>query len=102
MSYRVLIQPPAADDLDDAFRWIARASPSRAARWLDDVFAAIQTLSEFPRRCPLALESDAFSEEIRQLLYGDFRILFDIEDDIVRVLHVRHGARRPLSLDELP
>lgn len=100
MSYRVLIQPPAVDDLDGIVRWIVRDSPSRAASWLDGAFAAIQTLSEFPRRCPLAPEDDAFSEEIRQLLYGDVRILFDTEGDIVRVLHVRHGARRPLSPDE--
>lgn len=96
MTYRVLIQPPAADDLDAAVRWIARDAPGRAVAWFDGIFGAINSLSEFPRRCPLAPEDDVFAEEIRQLLYGDFRILFTIDRDIVRVLHVRHGARRPL------
>ena len=88
--YRILIQPPAADDLDAAYRWIARDSPRRAEAWLDGVVDAIQTLSSFPRRCPLAPEDDAFDVEIRQLLYGDFRIL-----------HVRHGARRSIGPEEL-
>jgi hypothetical protein len=37
----------------------------------------------------------------RQLLYGDFRILFTVGEDVVRVLHVRHGARRLMTPDEL-
>jgi plasmid stabilization system protein ParE len=97
VSYRVLIQPTAVDDLDGAFRWISRTSADRAATWLDEIFTAIQTLREFPRRCPRAPEDDAFSEEIRQLLHGDFRTLFTVDGDAVRVLHVRHGARRPLT-----
>ena len=101
MTYRVLIQPPAADDLNAAFLWIAQASPARAEAWVAGAFRAIQTLTELPRRCPLATESDAFSEEIRQLLYGEFRILFTVDGDLVRFLHVRYGARQVLRTDEL-
>jgi hypothetical protein len=54
-----------------------------------------------PRRCPIAPENDDFDVEVRQLLYGEFRVLFTVEDDVVRVLHVRHGARRFLTPDEL-
>ena len=35
-------------------------------------------------------------EEIRQLLDGGFRILFTVQEDQVRILHIRHRARRPL------
>ncbi len=97
MTYRVQIQPPAAEDLDAAYRWIAERSPGVAARWLDGASRAIQTLSRFPERCPLAPEHDAFQEVIRQLLYGDYRVLFTVDDSQVRVLHVRHGARRYLT-----
>jgi mRNA-degrading endonuclease RelE of RelBE toxin-antitoxin system len=34
------------------------------------------------------------------LLYGEYRILFSVEDDIVQVLHIRHSARQLLSFDE--
>jgi plasmid stabilization system protein ParE len=102
MRYRVVIQPPAAEDLDQAYRWIADRSPDGAARWLDGALRAIQKLRSFPRRCQLAPENDAFAEEIRQLLYGDYRILFTIDGSQVRVLHIRHGARRYLDPDEVP
>ena len=102
MSYRVLIQPPAAEDLDAEYRWIARQSAERADAWLRGAIDAIQTLMSFPRRCPLAPEDDVFDVEIRQLLYGNFRILFTVEADLVRILHVRHGARRPLEPNDRP
>jgi plasmid stabilization system protein ParE len=45
-----------------------------------------------------------FSTDVRQLLYGEYRILFilveaddDGEDDTVRILHVRHGARQHIQ-----
>jgi hypothetical protein len=38
---------------------------------------------------------------VRQLLYGRnphvYRILFTIEAETVKILHIRHGRRRPLS-----
>ena len=102
MKYRVVIQPPAIQDLEGAYRWIARDAPGRAATWLDGALRVIETLDSFPARCPLAPEDDAFEQEIRQLLYGDYRILFTIDRDTVRVLHVRHGARRPLDTGEAP
>lgn len=102
MRYRVLFQPSAADELDEVSRWIARDSPGRAARWLDGAHRAVRGLTRFPRRCPLAPENDTFTQEVRQLLYGQYRILFTVIGDQVHVLHVRHGARRYLEPDQPP
>ena len=101
MTYEIDIRDSALDDLDLARRWIARRSPSRAESWLNGARAAIETLRSFPRRCPLASEDEDFDLEVRYLLYGEFRILFTVEGDVVHVLHVRHGARRFMSPDEL-
>jgi toxin ParE1/3/4 len=101
VTYRILIQPPAFDDLELARRWIARHSAERADLWLQGIFEAIQTLTSFPRRCPLAPESDLFADQIRQLLHGDYRVLFMVEDHQVRILHVRHGARRTMTTDDM-
>ena len=101
MRFRVLVQPSARRELGDAFRWIARRSPGRARSWREGVSQAILSLADFPRRCSLAPENDDFDIEVRQRLYGDYRILFAIEGDVVSILHVRHGARRPLPPDEL-
>lgn len=62
--------------------------------------AAIESLENFPFRCPLAPESDRFGAEIRHLIFGKYRILFIIEDEIVYVLRVRHQAQDMLKPDD--
>ncbi len=70
-------------------------------RWFAALQDAIASLAEFPQRCPLAPENDAFPFEVRHLLYGRrpnvYRILFTIEEKTVFVLHIRHGRRQPLK-----
>ena len=104
MKYRVLIEPPARDNIDEACLWIAERNPSAAVKWFNGLEQAIQTLEDFPHRFPLAGESKAFDVEIRQLVYGKrvgaYRVLFTIAEDAVHVLHVRHGRRRRLRRRE--
>ena len=97
MKYRVLIEPPARDNIDEACLWIAERNPAAAIKWFNGLEAAIQGLENFPHRFPLAEESKVFDVEIRQLVYGKrvgtYRVLFTIKDDAVHILHVRHGRR---------
>jgi plasmid stabilization system protein ParE len=69
------------------------------------LLAAIDSLSQMPKRCAIAKETEHFSQEIRQLLYGKgrsmYRFLFTVLEDqavpTVRILHVRHALQRPLG-----
>ncbi len=99
MTYRVEVARTAERDLRAAHRWIAKRAPEAADRWLEGLAAAFDSLAQHPGRCPLAAESAAFRTEIRQLLYGSYRLLFTIRGRKVLVLHVRHAARRPLGGD---
>ena len=54
-----------------------------------------------PMACGLAPEDDVSGHEIRQLLFGKYRVLFTIEETKVFILTVRHGARRFLTADEV-
>ncbi len=101
MKYRLRITPSARRELDEALDWIARRSPGSARPWQVGALRVIRSLTDFPRRCSLAPENDAHKVEVRQLLYGDYRILFTIDGETVRILRVRHGARRPVTPDEL-
>lgn len=99
--YRVIIQPSAQRDIDEAFAWLVERNENAAIRWFNGILEVVTTLKQCPERCPLALENDFFEEEIRQVLYGKrqhkYRLLFTISDDTVQVLHVRHGARLQLG-----
>ena len=100
MSYNVIIEDVAEREIDEAARWIAQYSPERAVLWHFEIEDAILSLENSPFRCPLAPESQFFTEEIRQLLFEKYRILFTVRDENVHVLHVRHGAREYVRPDE--
>lgn len=100
MSFVVWITDEAHEDSEAIFAWIEREGAGiDAMRWYEGVLADMASLAVYPERCPLAPEALAFELEIRQLVAGNYRILFVVERSVVRVLHVRHGARRPLEPD---
>lgn len=88
-------------NLEEVYLRIRKDSPGRAAEWRKGLVNAAQTLERFPERCPLAPESGP-ELEIRQLVYGAYRVLFTVAKDTVYVLHIRHGARQPLRSGETP
>lgn len=106
MSYRVEISSVAEAEVDSAFLLLSQiTSPEKARQWYEGLLRAIESLSEMPKRCPLARENKYFSQEIRQVLYGrgrnSYRILFTlVESDemaTVRILHIRHAAQQTLG-----
>jgi plasmid stabilization system protein ParE len=100
----VIISEPAERDIEAAYRWLVQRDPLAAIRWYNRLLEVICSLDTFPERCPLAPENKYLKSEVRQVLHGrrqhKYRILFDIKDDEVRVLHVRHGARLALGETE--
>ena len=58
-------------------------------------------LSRMPTIFGTAPENRDSSREIRQLIYGNYRILYTLESDVVFILSVRHGARQFMNRDEI-
>lgn len=108
MKYRIEISSVAEAEADSAFLQLSQVtSPTKASQWYSGLLQAIESLSQMPKRCPLARENEYFSQEIRQLLYGKgrnlYRILFTIlegqEVSTVRILHIRYGTQQTLGED---
>lgn len=99
MKYAVLVTPAAQEEIQEAFAYIYRDAPQAAQRWLTRVYEKIDALEEFPARCPVAPDSEHVGEELRHLIFKPYRIIFRIEEvhGIVRILGVRHGARRRMG-----
>jgi plasmid stabilization system protein ParE len=103
MSYRVILQPEAERDIRRQAQWIAERSksPAKALRWVRAIRSKIDRLKVSPSICPVDPDSVVYGEEVRVLLFGNrhqkFRILFVLRGDLVRVLTVRHAARRSLT-----
>jgi plasmid stabilization system protein ParE len=106
MKYRIEISSMAEAEADSACLQMSQmTSPGRASQWYAGLLQAIGSLSQMPKRCPLARENEHFSQEIRQLIYGkgrnSYRILFTVleEQEVpsVRILHIRHAAQQTLG-----
>jgi plasmid stabilization system protein ParE len=54
MKYRVIVQPPALEDLEEAYLWAVQRAPQTAPRWYRRFWMALQTLDQNPQRCGLA------------------------------------------------
>jgi toxin ParE1/3/4 len=91
LKYRVVLPPHVEQELEESYRFIAEHSPDRAVDWYNDCLAAISSLAEFPSRCPIL---PGRTPQARQLIHGNYRIIFVIEEQSVRVIHVVHGARQ--------
>lgn len=98
MGLRVDLTPQAEADLEEIFDWVAARAPYRAPIWFSRLEGAILSLGQRPERCPIVPVLSTGRHPVRQLLFGRrrhvYRVYFSVVDDVVKVLHVRHGARR--------
>ena len=102
----------AQADLADAWRYIAgTAGEEIADSWQSGLKSELSTLAQFPERTPVAKESRFFSQPVHKSLYRRtprgpaYFILFMLETapedpPTVRVKHIRHGARGPMTRKE--
>jgi plasmid stabilization system protein ParE len=106
MAFRVEIARRAESDLEELYLWVVERAPQQGARWFNGLERAILSLDQHPKRCPVAPESFDPDHPVRVLSYGrrphTYRVFFTVDADaeVVRVLHVRRGARRPPTTDE--
>jgi plasmid stabilization system protein ParE len=107
MAYRVEITRNAAADLDELYLWVVARAPQQGAKWFNGLERAVLSLEQHPKRCPVAPESIDPHTPVRVLSYGRkprvYRIFFTVNDatNVVRVVHVRRGARRRPTSEEL-
>jgi len=102
MVFRVELSDRAQADIAAIYDWlVSQRAGDAGQRWFVAFRDAVNSLSTLPTRCAISPESADSPVEIRQLLYGRkphvYRIMFSIQDDVVQILHVRHGRRRPLG-----
>ena len=97
--FNVDISPTAEDEIEHYVHEIAKDSIRNALKWYGEIMNKIYSLDKSPTRCPYADEMTFHDYEIRNLLFGNYRILFHIKGQTVQVLHVKHGKmkRRPLE-----
>jgi len=95
---RVTWTPQSLEDIDAICEFIARDAPYYAQLFVTRVFNATDRLEIFPesgRKVP-----EINQQNIREIILGNYRIIYRLQGDEVQVLTVYHSARL-LSLDKI-
>ena len=89
----------AADDLDSIALFIAKDSAHYASLFVMDVLDAVQKLKDFPQSGRMVPEAE--DPVIREVILGNYRIVYRTNQELVEILTVYHGARllNPRDLD---
>ena len=107
MAYRVEIAKGAEVNLEELYLWVVKQAPQQGAAWFNGLERSILALDRHPERWPVAPESFDQERQIRVLNYGRkphvYRVFFTVDRSakVVRVVHVRRGARQRPTADEL-
>lgn len=83
--------PQALNDLEAICLFIARDAPRIASVFADTAFRATDRLAEFPHLGRIVPELEI--ESIREIILGNYRLIYRIREDEVHVVTVHHGAR---------
>ena len=89
---KVIISPQALEDMDNIAEYITKDSPRYAGRMIERFLERIASLEKLPqigRKVP-----EVNHENIRELLEGIYRIIYEITDaDHIDILTIHHGNR---------
>ena len=91
MARRVVWSSAANADLDDIDAYISARSPLGAQRMLEGLSEVAGTLGDFPLAARMVPElADTLR---RETFVYEYRIIYRVEGDCVRILRVVHGRR---------
>ena len=88
---KVLWTEPAVNDLEAIRDYIARDSELYAASFIEKILFSVDNLVDLPdigRKVP-----EAYSSNIRELIFQKYRIVYRIHQDTVQIIAVVHGSR---------
>jgi toxin ParE1/3/4 len=107
MAYRVELAKGVEIELEELYLWVVEQAPSQGAAWFNGLEHAILALDQFPERCRMARERFDPDRPVRVLNYGRsphvYRVFFTVDESakVVRVVHVRRGARQRATPSDL-
>ncbi len=81
----------ALEDLKAICLFISRDSPRIAELFADKIFAATDRLVNFPLMGRIVPELN--QKDIREIIHGNYRIIYRVLGSKVEILTVHHGAR---------
>lgn len=95
---KIIWSPLAIDRVTEIALYIAQDSLNSAKKWVESTFQSVERLEEFPRSGRMVPE--IMQDDFREVLHGNYRIIYRLQSEYVSILTVRHG-RQILPVDEI-
>jgi plasmid stabilization system protein ParE len=83
--------PSALEDLKGIRDYIAKDSVYYADKFVDGAFKAVERLEQFPESGRMVPEMG--NPALREIIYGSYRIIYELNISNVQILTVIHGMR---------
>ena len=95
---KITWSPIAVEQVRDIASYIALDKPSVAVEWADKIFNSVNRLRDNPESGRIVPEINR--NEIREIVQGNYRIIYKIKKQEIRVLIVK-SYRQKLELGEI-
>ena len=94
--YEIRITSEASSDLEAIHHYISGDSPQNADEVVDRLLKAIDSLDRMPHRYKMYRRGSRPTRVVRSMPWPPFVVYYEVREDdgVVRVLTVRHRARR--------
>ena len=85
---KIIWSPLAITRVNEIAGYMAEDNPEAARKWVDEIFNKIERIEKFPLSGRLLPEIDR--KDIREILFGNYRIIYRILANEISILTVRH------------
>ncbi len=95
---KIIWSPLAIERAAEIVDYISQDKPSAAENWINTVFSKVESLEFSPEMGRVVPEIG--NSQFRELIYGNYRIVYRIDQQQISVLTIRHGMQI-LPVDEI-
>jgi addiction module RelE/StbE family toxin len=88
---QIIWSPQAIEDVEAIRAYVARDSPRYADLLVERLVSAVEGLDTGPLSGRVVPEVG--DDTVREVIYGNYRIVYRVRPDLVEVVTVFHGAR---------
>jgi len=91
MALKIIWAPQAASNLEEICDYISRDSEYYAALFAQKIIDTIKEIPNFPGGGRVVPEYN--DENLREKIYGNYRIIYRIKTDTIEIAAICHGNR---------
>ena len=95
---KIVWSPLAVERASEIVDYISQDKPLAADNWINTVFTKVDQLKANPERGRIVPEIN--ERQFRELIYGNYRIIYYIGTKQISILTIRHG-KQILPIDEI-